>query len=134
MEDEMNVNIAWKNLINREFVKWQNRQGMPMLKQDFATYLGVDEVTLSHWFAGRRPPVGDRLDSLAAILGTDVYEATGKPPRLPDNPSLKRVARILPMLPPRIQESFAEWVEEDAEQVNDPEQENVNLSFQLSTP
>lgn len=127
------INTEWMNLINREFVKWQNREGRPMLKQDFATHLGVDDITLSHWFSGRRTPTGARLDAIAAILGTDVYEAAKKPARMPDNPAMQRIARKLPKLPRNIQESFACWVEEAAEQADDPEQESFNLSFRLSS-
>lgn len=133
--------MYWKTFIEREFVKYQNREGRPVLKTDFADWLNqgsptrIDLATLSHWLNGRRIPNDTKLlDHLAAKLGTEVYSAAGATPRLPDNPSLIRISRILPTLPPEVQETFAAWAEEMATTANDPARTNTTLSFQVQIP
>lgn len=125
--------MKWNDFINREFVKFQSREGRPMLKTDFAEYLGVDLATLSHWLNNRRAAPSDTLilDKLAEKLGTDVYTAADRPARMPNNASLARIARVLPTVPPEVQETFARWFEEAAETVNDPEVGSTTLSFHL---
>lgn len=128
--------MKWNDFIKREFVKYQSREGRPVLKTDFAKYLGVDLATLSHWLNDRRAAPTDSvlLDQLAAKLGTEVYEAADHSARLPNNPSLVRIARILPTLPPDVQETFAAWAEEMADAANNPAQTNTTLSFQVQIP
>lgn len=125
--------MEWTKFINRAFVQYQNREGRPMLKTDFAEYLGIDLATLSHWLNGRRdaPNDSELLDRLAAKLGTEVYEAAGRSARLPDLPSLRRISRVLPSLPPEVQETFAAFAEQAAEAANNPDISTKTLSFQV---
>lgn len=125
--------MNWNDFMKREFVKYQNRVGRPVLKTDFAEYLGVDLATLSHWLNNRRTAPSDNnlLDRLAERLGSEVYVAAGHSARLPNSPSLARIARVLPSLPPEVQETFAAWVEEAAETADNPEVAHKTLTFQL---
>ena len=50
--------------------------------------LGVNNTSLSQWMNGLRLPSGNNTHRLAKHLGPRVYEITGTPPLMPDDPLL----------------------------------------------
>lgn len=125
----------WAAYIKREKRAWENREYAGGEKDwyEFAKWLGVDEITLSHWKNARRyPQDSETLDRLAVKLGAGVYEAVNKQPRVPDNPYVRAVNALLPRLPEQAQQAFAAWVEEAAEQADDPDVPGIDLTFQFS--
>lgn len=77
--------------MNKKFLEWQNKMGMPQKQKDFAAYLGVKPTTYSGWVNGDIPPTGNNLQKLANKLGYEIYVITGV---VPPSPIVKTLADI----------------------------------------
>lgn len=48
-----------------------------MTLDDFAKYLGVSQPTVSSWLNGKRRPTGKNIDTIADLLGPEIYDLLG---------------------------------------------------------
>jgi transcriptional regulator with XRE-family HTH domain len=121
--------MEFKDFMDQEFRKWENRTGRRQNISTFARYLGVRQPSLSKWMSGAVIPDHANLDQLAKNLGSDVYKYAGQPERLPENTAVKIIARILPKLPLEFQERFANAVQNAYEGGGKPEDNQETLQI-----
>lgn len=125
----------WAAYIKREKRSWENREfgGAEKDWYEFAKWLGVDEITMSHWKNARRyPQDSETIDRMNDKGLTGVYEILGKAPRVPNNPYVQLANKLMPRLPENAQAAFAAALEKAAEQADDPDVEQIEFSFRLS--
>jgi transcriptional regulator with XRE-family HTH domain len=115
------ANLRWAEFILRERLMYSVRERKQVTNVDFAEYLDVEPEYISHWIKGHRVPKEEILDKVANRLGAEAYSAAGKNPRLPNNPSTRRIAEKLHRLPPEIQGAIADWVDELADRTEQGE-------------
>lgn len=109
--------MEWREFLVEMYTARENaarKKGRSYFVSDFARDLGVPEPSMSKYMKGLIPS-DTTLHKMAIELGPDVYKAAGRPERMPENPSLRRIARLFHRLPPAAQEMFAAQVEKEAE-------------------
>jgi transcriptional regulator with XRE-family HTH domain len=109
------TNQKWADLIKREILMYSNRLGRTVKDVEFAEWLKVDPAIISHWKRGNRVPTEETLDRIAALIGTDAYEAAGKPPRMPNDPKVRLIAKVFHLLPEEAQKAFTDMIVEAAQ-------------------
>jgi hypothetical protein len=108
-------NQRWAEFIKREILAYSIRTGRTVKDVEFAAWLEIDPAIISHWKRGNRVPIEETLDRVAAKLGTEAYDAAGKPPRLPNNQNVRVIAKVLHLLPPEAQKAFTDMIVEAAQ-------------------
>jgi transcriptional regulator with XRE-family HTH domain len=74
--------VDFKQWIWNKFDEW--RRGTTRGVTEYASYLGVNQPTVSAWLKGSYGPRGDSLRKLAKVY-PDVYEVFGESPPLPSS-------------------------------------------------
>lgn len=74
--------------------KWEGKQKRRTSQNDLARHLGVNPTSLSYWMSGTREPDLENKIKLGNKIGPRVYEVLGEPPRLPDNPAIRRLVDL----------------------------------------
>lgn len=86
------------NWLEKQFINWMRERGEVTTQREFAEYLGLDQVQLSHYINERRKkPDKKSLIKLADKLGPEVYDVLGL--ARPD-PQLKRLTSVWHLLSP----------------------------------
>ena len=84
------------NWLEVQFINWMRERGEVTTQREFAEYLGLDQVQLSHYINERRKkPDKKSLIKLADKLGPEVYDVLGL--ARPD-PQLKRLTSVWHLL------------------------------------
>lgn len=66
------------NWLEVQFINWMRERGEVTTQREFAEYLGLDQVQLSHYINERRKkPDKKSLIKLADKLGPEVYDVLG---------------------------------------------------------
>ena len=100
---------AFTALLLRQMQQWESAQGKRATLQGFADHLQVSQPLLSIWLKGDTKPSSDKVELLAAKLGTEVYEVLGLPK--PD-PDLSRLNQIWPRIPETMRRSIVKQAEQ----------------------
>ena len=100
---------AFAAFLLRQMQLWEGTQGRRATLEAFATHLGVSQPLLSIWLKGETKPSREKIELLAAKLGTEVYEVLGLPK--PD-PDLTRLNQIWPHIPEAMRRSIVKQAEQ----------------------
>jgi transcriptional regulator with XRE-family HTH domain len=68
------LNDDFSRWLEQHFLAWQHRAGTRCTQADFAKFLGVSPVLLSHYLNGRRKPSNKVIVKLAERLDPTVYD------------------------------------------------------------
>jgi transcriptional regulator with XRE-family HTH domain len=76
------INIMEKQGLARwleiQYIEWMRERGEVVSQREFAEYLGLDQVQLSHYLNARRKnPDPDAVAKMADKLGPEVYDILG---------------------------------------------------------
>ena len=99
---------AFTALLLRQMQQWESAQGKRATLQRFADHLQVSQPLLSIWLKGDTKPSSEKVELLAAKLGTEIYEVLGLPK--PD-PDLTRLNQIWPRIPETMRRSIVKQAE-----------------------
>ena len=100
---------AFATLLLRQMQQWESAQGKRATLQGFADHLQVSQPLLSIWLKGDTKPSIEKVELLAAKLGSEVYEVLGLPK--PD-PDLTRLNQIWPRIPETMRRSIVKQAEQ----------------------
>lgn len=88
----MNSKSEFANWLEVQFINWMRERGQVTTQREFAEYLGLDQVQLSHYINERRKkPDKVSLEKIASKLGPEIYDVLGL--ARPD-PQLKQLTAV----------------------------------------
>lgn len=71
--------MSFKDWINQKYIDYLQTHGEHRTITEFAEWVGVAQVTMSHWMNGNREPGRQKsIDILVSRFGPDVYSVIGK--------------------------------------------------------
>ncbi|MGI6730456.1 MAG: helix-turn-helix domain-containing protein [Anaerovoracaceae bacterium] len=92
----MNSKSEFASWLELQFINWMRERGEVTTQREFAEYLGLDQVQLSHYINERRKkPDKASLEKIAAKLGPEIYDVLGL--ARPD-PQLKQLTAVWHLL------------------------------------
>ena len=92
----MKSKSEFANWLEGQFINWMQERGEVTTQREFAEFLGLDQVQLSHYMNERRKkPDKVSLEKIAARLGPEIYDVLGL--ARPD-PQLKQLTSVWHLL------------------------------------
>ena len=74
----MQEKIELARWLELQYIEWMRRRGSVSTQREFAEYLGLDPVQLSHYLNARRKrPDQKAIEKMADKLGPEVYDVLG---------------------------------------------------------
>lgn len=73
----MPIKNEFTQWLERAYVRWMAQSDKFRPQREFAKYLNLDPVQLSHYINGRRLPTGKNIKKIAGQLGPEVYDQLG---------------------------------------------------------
>jgi len=106
------INKAFSEYLNLQLVKMSFEAKHSVSQSEMSRETGVPQASLSQYMNGTRIPSVENAEKLADYFGPEVYEILEMPPKMPNDPLLKRVVYAWMKLQPDMQKRIVNKVED----------------------
>lgn len=113
------TNKKFSEYLNRMRVIESVKKGHTVSQSEMARLIGIPQGSLSQYENGTRLPNDENAIKLGDYFGPEIYEILGIPPRMPNDPLLRRVAASWMKLQPDMQKRIVNKIEDAVEEWDD---------------